>query len=105
MKSIREPGALLGVEFFEMLDQQLFDQILVDVNAADIDALFDLGVKVCAWCNLYFVFHVNSQKLQSLSKCCCLVGVHMNLVSVAAFGQPIFIVPIRWTDSVVQGKT
>ena len=63
MKSIREPGALLGVEFFEMLDQQLFDQILVDVNAAYIDALSDLGVKVCAWCNLYFVFHVNSQKL------------------------------------------
>ena len=105
MKSIREPGALLGVEFFEMLDQQLFDQILVDVNAADIDALFDLVVKVCAWCNLYFVFHVNSRKLQSLSKCCCLVGVQMNLVSAAAFGQPIFIIPIRWTDSVVQGKT
>ena len=90
MKSIREPGALLGVEFFEMLDQQIFDQILVDIKAADHDAFSGLSVQVSAWCNLNFVFHVNLQKLLSLSKCSRLVGVHINLVPVAAKGQPKF---------------
>ena len=48
LKGIRQPRALLCVEVTEMFDQQLYDKIFVDINAADHDAFSDLSVQVGA---------------------------------------------------------
>ena len=97
VKGIRKSGAVFGLGFLQMLDQQFFYKVFINIDPADRNSFFDVSAQKGALSNLYFMCHLSVQKLLSLC-----VGNNdfcdTNLVSDTRLGQPHGGVPTSWKD-------
>jgi hypothetical protein len=66
IKGIRERPAIFCLEIFEVFDNQVGQECLVELDAAYGDPFDGLGVKECTFGNLNGVSHVIRQKPMSL---------------------------------------